>query len=64
MLDTFVLLTNVQVFMSGKFFYDYSSISAILSTVVGVHFGHVLIHMKVKSKSSRHDHLTNLQHSY
>ncbi|XP_040372575.1 heparan-alpha-glucosaminide N-acetyltransferase isoform X2 [Rosa chinensis] len=31
-----------------------SSISAILSTIVGVHFGHVLIHMK--------DHQTRLKH--
>lgn len=31
--------------------YNCSSISAILSTVIGVHFGHVLIHMKVISKN-------------
>ncbi|KAG5587464.1 hypothetical protein H5410_047898 [Solanum commersonii] len=34
--------------------YDYNSISAILSTVLGVHFGHVLIHMK--------DHSSRLLH--
>ncbi|WOK96114.1 heparan-alpha-glucosaminide N-acetyltransferase [Canna indica] len=31
-----------------------SSISAILSTIIGVHFGHVLVHMK--------DHLNRLKH--
>nr|GMD42223.1 heparan-alpha-glucosaminide N-acetyltransferase isoform X1 [Ipomoea batatas] len=39
-----------------------SSISAILSTVIGVHFGHVLIHFKVRSATAMHDHSSRLLH--
>lgn len=48
--------------------YFCSSISAILSTIIGVHFGHVLVHMKVyftfHEQIDKWNYCTRLQFSY